>query len=245
MPQFAFGGGALYAVRTDIANVTPTRFGALQDVQLDFSGDLKELHGQGQFALALARGKAKIEGKAKFAQINGALFNNLFFGQTLTTGQSLVAQSEAALVPVSAPFQVTAQNGASFATDLGVFYAQTGAPLAKVASAPALGQYAVAAGGLYSFAAADEGTALLLNYEYSATTGTRIALGNPLMGVTPTFQAIFSEQYAGKQLTLQLNACVASKLSFPTKQDDWSISELDFQAQTDPAGNVGFLSLSE
>ena len=79
MPQFAFGGGALYAVRTDIPNATPTKFGALQDVQLDFSGDLKELYGQGQFALALARGKAKIEGKAKFAQINGAIFNNLFF----------------------------------------------------------------------------------------------------------------------------------------------------------------------
>ena len=245
MPQFAFGGGALYAVRTDVANATPTKFGALQDVQLDFSGDLKELYGQGQFALALARGKAKIEGKAKFAQINGAIFNNLFFGQTLTSGQSLVAQSEAAVVPTSAPYQATAQNGAAFGLDLGVFYALTGAPLTKVASGPAQGQYAVAASGLYSFAAADEGAAVLLNYEYTATTGTRIALGNPLMGLTPTFQAIFSEQYAGKQLTLQLNACVASKLSFPTKQDDWSISELDFQAQADAAGNVGFLSLSE
>ena len=245
MPQFAFGGGALYAVRTDLANATPTKFGALQDVQLDFSGDLKELYGQGQFALALARGKAKIEGKAKFAQINGAIFNNLFFGQTLSTGQSLVAQSEAAAVPTLAPYQATAQNGATFALDLGVFYASTGAPLTKVASAPTQGQYAVAAGGVYSFAAADEGAALLLNYEYTATTGTRIALGNPLMGLTPTFQATFSEQYGGKQLTLQLNACVASKLSFPTKQDDWSISELDFQAQADAAGNVGFLSLSE
>lgn len=245
MPQFAFGGGALYAVRTDVANATPTKFGALQDVQLDFSGDLKELYGQGQFALALARGKAKIEGKAKFAQINGAIFNNLFFGQVLSTGQSLVAQSEPALVPGSAPYQVTAANGATFALDLGVFYAQTGAPLTKVASTPTQGQYAVAAGGTYSFAAADEGAALLLNYEYTAATGTRIALGNPLMGLTPTFQATFSEQYAGKQLTLQLNACVASKLSFPTKQDDWSISELDFQAQADAAGNVGFLSLSE
>jgi hypothetical protein len=244
MPQFAFGGGALYAVRTDIANATPTKFGALQDVQLDFSGDLKELYGQGQFALALARGKAKIEGKAKFAQINGAIFNNLFFGQTLTTGQSLVAQNEPALVPAGAPYQVTAQNGTAFALDLGVFYAQTGAPLTKVASSPAQGEYA-AAGGLYSFAAADEGAAVLLNYEYSASTGTRIVLGNPLMGLAPTFQAVFAEQYGGKQLTLQLNACVASKLSFPTKQDDWSISELDFQAQTDPAGNVGFLSLSE
>jgi len=244
MPQFAFGGGALYAVRTDIANATPTRFGALQDVQLDFSGDLKELYGQGQFALALARGKAKIEGKAKFAQINGAIFNNLFFGQTLATGQSLVAQNEPALVPAASPYQAAAQNAAAFALDLGVFYAQTGAPLTKVASSPAQGEYAVA-GGLYSFAAADEGAALLLNYQYSASTGTRIALGNPPMGLTPTFQAVFAEQYGGKQLTLQLNACVASKLSFPTKQDDWSISELDFQAQTDPAGNVGFLSLSE
>ncbi|MDB5358821.1 MAG: hypothetical protein JWO51_118 [Rhodospirillales bacterium] len=59
---------------------TPTRYGRLQDVKLDFAGDLREFYGQAQFALALARGKIKIEGKASFARISDALFNHLFFG---------------------------------------------------------------------------------------------------------------------------------------------------------------------
>jgi hypothetical protein len=116
----------------------------------------------------------------------------------------------------------------------------------RVAGAPNAGQYAVSSTGLYSFAAADAGAAVLLSYSYTVTgSGSRIAIGNPMMGNTPVFQAVFNEQFNGKQLTLQLNACVASKLSLPTKQDDWLVADLDFQAQADAAGNVGFLSLGE
>ena len=244
MTQFAFGSGALYALRTDIAPSTPLRFGALQDIQVDFSSDLKELYGQGQYALALARGKAKIEGKAKFAQINGTIFNNLYFGQTLNTAQLVVVQSEAGAVPGGGG-TISAVHASAFQTDLGVVYAATGAPLTKVAASPALGQYTVTSGGSYGFAAGDAGAAVLLNYAYLATTGTEIAITNLPMGQAPMFQAVFTEQFNGKQLTLQLNACVAAKLSLPTKMDDWSIPELDFQAQADAAGNIGSLSLSE
>ena len=65
------------------------------------------------------------------------------------------------------------------------------------------------------------------------------------MGQTPVFQIVFNEQFGGKTLTLQLNACVAQKLSMPTKLDDWMMVELDFQAQADASGNIGFLSLGE
>jgi hypothetical protein len=244
MPQFAFGGGALYGLRTDIANGTPIRFGALQNVQLDFSGDLKELYGSGQYAMALARGKSKIEGKAQFAQINGAVFNALFFGQTLTSGSIALAGNEAATVPASTPYHVTPINASTFQADLGVFYAATGLPLTYVAAGPAAGQYTLS-GTSYVFAAADAGAALLLNYLYGASGGGTIAIENAAMGAAPTFQAVFTEQYAGKQLVLRLNACVAAKLSLPSKQDDWTIAALDFQAQADAAGAVGALSLSE
>jgi hypothetical protein len=245
MPQFAFGGGALYAVRTDIANASPVRFGALQNVQLDFSGDLKELYGQGQFALALARGKSKIEGKAQFAQINGALFNSLFFGQALTATQVQTAQNEAGTVPSGSGPTLTAVNAATFQSDLGVIYAATALPLTRVASSPAQGQYTVTTGGVYGFATADAGAAVQYSYTYGTSAGSAITISNPPMGQTPVFRAVFVEQYGGKQLTLQLNACVASKLTLPTKQDDWSISELDFQAQADAAGNIGSLSMAE
>jgi len=46
------------------------KFGTLQDVSIDFSGDIKEF-GQYQFAFDTARGKIKIQWKAKFATING------------------------------------------------------------------------------------------------------------------------------------------------------------------------------
>jgi hypothetical protein len=244
MTQFAFGSGALYAVRTDISPSTPLRFGALQDIQVDFSSDLKELYGQGQYALALARGKAKIEGKAKFAQVNGALFNSLFFGQSLATAQLVVVQNEAGVVPTGGG-NVTAVHGSAFQADLGVTYAATGIPLTRVAASPALGQYTVTTAGVYGFAVGDAGAAVLLNYDYLATVGSEIAITNLPMGQAPVFQAVFVAPFNAKQLTLQLNACVAAKLSLPTKIDDWSIPELDFQAQADSAGNIGSLSLSE
>lgn len=244
MTQFAFGAGALYALRTDIAPTTPLRFGALQDVQIDFSSDLKELYGQGQYALALARGKSKIEGKAKFAQINGALFNGLFFGQTLGTTQLTIVQAEAGTGPSGGGAFAVAHAGA-FQADLGVVYAATGAPLTRVAASPATGQYTVSTGGSYGFAAGDAGVALLFAYSYLATAGTEIAITNQPMGQSPVFQAVFVEQFNGRQLTLQLNACVAAKLTLPTKLDDWAIPELDFRAQADAAGNIGSLSLSE
>lgn len=244
MTQFAFGSGALYAVRTDISPTTPLRFGALQDVQIDFSSDLKELYGQGQYALALARGKSKIEGKAKFAQVNGALFNGLFFGQSLGSTQLTVVQNEAGTGPAGGGSLSVVHAGA-FQGDLGVVYAATGAPLTRVSSSPTTGQYTVSAGGSYGFAAGDAGAALIFSYSYLATSGTEIAISNQPMGQSPVFQAVFVEQFNGKQLTLQLNACVAAKLTLPTKIDDWAIPELDFRAQADAAGNIGSLSLSE
>lgn len=63
------------------------------------------------------------------------------------------------------PFQYQAlQPDGAFQSDSGVKYAVTQVPLVKVAAAPALGQYAVGAGGLYTFAAADVGAAVLVSY---------------------------------------------------------------------------------
>jgi hypothetical protein len=242
--QYGFGGGSLWGLRTDITGAQPVKFGALQDVQLDFSGDIKELWGSGQYPLALARGKMKLELKAKFAQINGLIFNQLYFGATLSTGQILLAESEAGAIPANSPYTVTAASAATWVKDCGVFYAATGLPLAPVASGPATGQYSVAA-GVYTFSSADKGLAVLLNYEYSAATGSSIAIANPRMGSTPTFQAVFSQPYGGKQATFQLNNCASSKLSFPSKQDDWTINEIDFTVGADASGNIGTISFSE
>ena len=201
-------------------------------------------HRFGQYALALARGKTKIEGKAKFAQINGALFNGLFFGQSLAATQLTVVQNEAGTVPAGGG-ALSVAHASGFQSDLGVVYAATGMPLSKVSASPTTGQYSVSGNGSYGFAAGDAAAAIDFSYSYLANTGTEIAITNQPMGQSPVFQAVFVETFNGKQLTLQLNACVAAKLTLPTKQDDWAIPELDFRAQADAMGNIGSLSLSE
>ena len=246
MAAYSFGSGTLVGVRTDVANATPSQFGVLQDVQIDFSATLKELMGQNQFAVAVARSSMKVTGKIKSAKIVASVYNNLFFGQTSATGALLQAVNEAATIPTT-PFQITAANAVTFATDLGVINAVTGVALTKVASAPATGQYSVnAATGVYTFAAADTGSAMLISYSYTAASGaTKITIANQLSGQSPTFQMNLAETYNSKVLNFQLNACVANKLSFPLKNSDWTLNDIEFQAFADAAGNIGYMTTSE
>lgn len=248
MTQYAFAAGYLFGLRNDLANATPVRFGALQDVQLDISFTTKELYGQNAFPLAIARGQGKIQGKAKFAQINGLSFNSLFFGQAQSAGQLATAVLEAQSVPAVTSYTVTVTNAASFAGDLGVVYAVTGLPLTKVASAPsAAGQYAVnLATGVYTFFSADASAAVLVTYTYSvAGSGQKISLANQVMGTTPAFQVNLSQPWNGKTLNMQLNSCVSNKLVLATKVEDFLVPELDFAAQADASGNIGSISLAE
>ena len=239
MTQYVFGTGQLFA--TPVGGGAPLRFGALQDVSVDFNGDLKELFGQYQFALDVARGKTKIEWKATTANIDANAYNQVFFGQTLEEGSELVQVfNETASIPATpGPFTVTADNGANFVMDLGVNYAASGQALKQVAASPAAGEYTVSTSGVYTFAAADEGVGVLLNYLWeSASTGGSLELGNPLMGQTPRFQLVLSQVYDGKTLTLILYSCVAEKLTMPLKQDDYLMSEISGRAFADGANRV-------
>jgi len=235
--QFSFGSGLLWGSRTDVANSTPVRFGAMQDVSVDFDGELKELFSQYTFPVDVARGKTKITGKAKMAQIIAVQFNNLFFGGTASTGQNLVASDEAGTIP-GTPYQITVANGATFLLDLGVRDGTTGLPLTLVASAPATGQYSVATGGVYTFAAADTTKTVLFDYAYTAVTGKKVHVNNQLMGSSPRFKLVFNDTYEGNQMTLILYSAASNKLSFATKLDDYTIPELDFSAYQDAGGNV-------
>ncbi len=251
MAIYTFGSGTLFGVRGDIANATPVKFGALQEVSVEFTSTSKELYGQYQFPLAVARGTSKITGKAKFGQIQGRAFFDLFFGQTAGAGQTTLSISEAQSVPASSPFTVQVNNHASFATDLGVVYAATALPLILVASSPAQGQYAVNPGtGTYTFNAADAGAAILVSYQYAiAGSGEQITLANPLLGVQPSFQAVLETSYQSpgglKKADLTLFSCVSSKLTLDSKQEDFTVPELDFEAFANAAGNVFTWSFNE
>jgi hypothetical protein len=253
--QLAFGAGALWGNRTDAtgSGIGPDQFAILQDVQIDWDWQTKELWGQYQFPLDIARGQGKITGKAKFARIFGAIYADLFFGEAAATGQLTVSENEAAVVPATGPYTVAVTNAANFADDLGVYYASggnAGNRFTRVTTPSAAGQYSVnLATGIYTFAAADASAAVLVSYLYNATGGKKLALTNQFMGYTPTFKATFyttkATQGVAAGLALVLNACTATKLSLPTKIDDYEIQEFDFSAFADPTGAIGTLSVNE
>ena len=242
--MLVFGSGNLYGINST-ANSTPVKLGNLQDIAFDFSFNLKEMRGQGQMPIDIRRGGGKMTGKAKFSNINGRLLNDLFFADIASTGLLLSAVGETGSIPAT-PFQITVANGATFNTDLGVVWATTGLPLTKVASAPATGQYSVSNAGVYTFAAADTGKAVLIDYLYTAATGgTQIALTNQALGTTPTFMGIFTTKVDTKIITLKLNACTSGKLALATKLEDYAIPELDINAMADAAGSLGTLSIPD
>ena len=241
--MFGGGSGTLYGFPNAgnlATNPTPTKFGTLQDVTIDISGDTKQLYGQKQFPELVARFKCKISGKAKFARINGKQLNDIFFAQTVAAGM-ISAQEDSrtfATSVVIAPPSGTYLNDTARG-DQGCIYAATGIPLAKVASAPAVGQYSVVVStGTYTFNVADTGS-VLISYLYTpVSTGVQVNVSNQLMGFAPTFQVLLTINLNGVQCNLLLYACVASKLTFNTKQDDFIVPELDFEAFANPAGKV-------
>lgn len=252
--QYMFGSGLLWgtpqqdASGNAISNPTPVLFGTMQDVSVDMSFDLKELYGQTQFPVALGRGKGKIEGKAHIASINGAMLNSIFYGQTMNSGGLAdVHDTTGAAIP-GTPYQITptVPNSGTWSADLGVRHAD-GTALTRVASAPTTGQYSVAA-GVYTFAAADTGVTVYIDYQYTytSTTAKNSNVASLVMGYAPAFRADLQIPYAGKQLVLTLYWCIGSKISFATKLDDFTIPEFDFSAAANPStGQVLSWGVSE
>jgi hypothetical protein len=251
--QNVFGSGVLIGTPlTDytgavIANPTPVQFGVAQEIGLDVSFDTKMLYGQNQFPVAVGRGKGKITGKVKAAQVNGALFNSIMFGQGLTSGIIADVYDVVGAAIPGTPYQITptVPSSGTWTFDLGV-RDSNGVPMTRVASGPATGQYSVAA-GVYTFAAADTTKVVYINFQYTATSTTakKSTLVNPLMGYAPSFRADLYLPYNGKTLIVTANNCVANKLSLATKLDDFVIPEYNFDAFADAAGNVLTYALSE
>ncbi len=239
MALYSFGSGILVGTRTDIANATPVNFGVVQDVELDESADLKEAHGQFTHAIAQGRGKTKSTGKASVVTVSGLAFANLYYGIVPSSGYTATQFQEAGTIPSpSGPYTVTVANSANFADDDGVNFLTTGLPLTKVASGPAAGQYSVSA-GVYTFAAADAGKAVLITYTYTVSaSGQKLVVTNQLMGDAPVFQALFYTRFQGKQISVKLNACISTKLSFKTKLDDFTMPNFEFGYFADASGTV-------
>lgn len=248
--QVNFGSGILTAVRTDIANPTPAQVGIVQDMDFDFDFTVKNLMGQYQLAVDVARGPLKMSGKFKFARVYSGLYD-LFFGQGVTpSAGNQMYVNEAHTVPLSSTYTVTATNASGGITDLGVFYgtgnANAGQQLTRVASLTAIGQYSVVPStGVYTFDSADDGAAIQLNYANAVTNLNELVLANQLMGQGPTFALYMRALYKGNYANFIFNQATGTKLSNPFKNSDHLISELDCEIFADANNNIGNLSFSQ
>ena len=239
--QSAFGAGFLWGTPVGGA---PIMFASLQSCSLDASFDQKILYGQSSFAQEMARGKGKLDFKATVGRIDPALFNAIFWSGTSAAGQIHTALGEAAPLTASGgatTISVQAANASAFRTDLGVFDPAAGRFMTQVAqgTTPGGDQYTVnSTTGGYTFAAADAGKMVKLYYTYGLTTGTTVTVANSLMDSGPVFRADLVQTFRGKQSVFTAWACQAFKLSFPFKQDDFTLPEFDFSAMDDGTGAV-------
>lgn len=234
-----FGAGTLTLippVTTAVPVPTPVQVGALQDVSVDITSSTKELHGSDQFPIAVAVGKGKITGKAKSAVLNGGVANAILAGGIVTAGRNVGAE-EAGTVP-GTPYEITVTNAADFIGDLGVVDLTAGKNLVKVDDSPATGEYAVSAGGVYTFAAADTGNSMIIRYTYSVDTGSTIIYSNQPMGHRTKFQVELYNEFEGDQSGIVLYAAVFSKLTFPFKNEDFAMNDLDFECFQDSQRRV-------
>ncbi len=242
--MFVFGSGVLIGTPQ---GGSPINFGLAQEISLNIATTTKALYGQNNFPVAIGSGTRKMTGKAKLARISGQALGNLFFGLAPSAGSTQTQFGEASSVPASSPYTYTTINHTAFAADQGVIYAASGLPLKQVSSAPSTGQYSIAA-GVYTFASGDAGAAVLISYNYTVgASGESIAVSTQLIGPSITFSAnlFASDPTTGKQFSMLLYNCVAEKLAFGTKLEDFMVPELDFQCFANAAGQVCQLNFGD
>ena len=236
--MFVFGSGVLIGTPS---GGSPINFGLVQEVSLNVATTTKALYGQYNFPVAIGAGTKKMTGKAKMARISGQALGTLFFGVAPSVGGTQTQFGEATTVPASSPYTYTTTNHSTFVADQGVVYAASALPLKQVASGPATGQYSVSGAGVYTFAAGDAGAAVLVSYTYTvAASGANVAVASQVIGPSVSFSCnlFASDPSTGKQFSMLLYNCVAEKLSFGTKVEDFLMPELDFQCFANPAGQV-------
>jgi hypothetical protein len=248
--QLVFGIGALWGTRNDITGIGPDQFGVLQDNSIDFSFEIKELYSQLGYPIDIARAKGKVTGKAKVARVFANLYADIFFGESVSTGETNVSEDETHTLTTTNVGSLTVSVASSFVADLGVYYKATGnLRFQYVTGAPTLGQYTTGVNGVYTFFTGDIGSTVNVSYVYTDANGKTITINNHFMGYTPSFMGTFYQQRNTQggtgQLTLRLNECVSNHLTIPTRIDDYAIQDFDFQAFSSGSNTIGTISTSE
>jgi len=241
--MFQFGIGGMFAkanggnLATTVAQIQ--QFGTIQDVDVEFSQKLVSLYGQNKFPDDVAPSDMKLSGKAKFAFLDIDIYNQLYFAETISTGQKIMQPNEVEAIPAT-PYQITIVPPASgvFNEDLGVYAADFSFKYTKVASSPATTQYSVnETTGVYTFAAADTLLSVAISYVYTVTTGKTMTVTNHIQGYGPKFELWLAEPYQGNN-GLHIYSARAGKMSNPLKRDGYVISDFEFEGFANQAKKV-------
>jgi len=250
--EFVFGPGSAWAVLNTFMDGTapavlqPRKFDVMQEFTVNFGGTIKRLMGQNIFPRAIGVAEGKVECKIKLARFDSGIWQLRFAEPAgTTTGQKMMADDLNENIPASTPFTVTpvVPNAGTWATDWGVRYGDTGLPLTAVASAPATGQYSVAA-GVYTFATADASRPVVISFEYTVTTGVTLTLLSHVQGSVALSSIRYQGEYGGRNVGVYLPNVVGATLNVPTKQGDFGVPEMDFEAFADASNKVAYLYLA-
>jgi hypothetical protein len=234
--------GAIYAVPSG-ANPTPVPIAISKDVTIGFKVTKKGLRGQWKWFIDVAEFGNEATVKFKNADFRASILSMVFSGVVTTPNASVIpATGEAATIP-GTPYQVTVANSAQFLEDGGVLNYTLGKWLIRVASAPATGQYSVAA-GVYTFAAADTTHNVSIVYSYSQTVGNTQVLSNTTMGPSTAFAVRIYNQYTingvVKSFGLKAPAVHFEALNWALKSEDWAEQDIEGIVAQNPAGQDVF-----
>ena len=236
--QFAIGGIFANPNGGNLATPEgPIQLGTIQECQVEFSQKLVSLMGQFKLPDDVAPSDQKITFKAGFGRIDVNIYNNLFWGDTVTNSG----------ISVSTPIPgeqhtiagtVTVNNSSVFVEDAGVFYTANGQQLLRTTSSSlSVGEYSVSS-GTYNFSSSESAGKVQIYYVYTSGVGQTLTVNNHLQGYGPTFEMYLAMPYQG-QNGLHLHVCRSSKMSAPLKRDGYVISDFEGEAYPD-AGGVAF-----
>ena len=172
--MYQFGVGSLFAKFADGSSV---EFGTLQDCNVDFSFDKKELYGRRQFPVKIARAKGKVDCKATYADIKADALNLVLNG-TISNGELKVAEPINVTVPSGGTVAVDLPTGAALNQILKVYNVSgtTKVPMTEVSGTPTVS-------GTYSVA---DGSAVAGSRTYTVTTNFAATDTVAVEGVTFT-----------------------------------------------------------
>lgn len=244
---YAFDSGSIYMKDLKNPDSTPQLVGGMSEISMEVSFENNTERGNFQHDFKAMRKAQKIKGRAKFAQIKGAILAQLLYGQPLVSGSEAVKVGDLLTIPASGPYTITITppDSGTYRLDLGCILDATAQVMTLIPSGtPAAGQYKISA-GVYTFAAADAGKVVSISYRYTVTTGVKLVLNNQYSNYVPEFLVVMNVDGNQKQMTWTLNTCYSDQLSFVTKLEDFTIPEFSFTAKADASNVIGTFSYSQ